>query len=111
MLKEAFTTSTGSFTLNEFKKIFNDLYNLRVVTFTFKEAFISAFFTLIVGLPGAYIISHYKFKGKSFLVSLTTVPFILPSLLVALGFIILFGDNGFLNKFLMDVFHFKQPFH
>ncbi|NCO27972.1 MAG: iron ABC transporter permease, partial [Caldiserica bacterium] len=111
MLKEAFTTSTGSFTLNEFKKIFNDLYNLRVVTFTFKEAFISAFFTLIIGLPGAYIISHYKFKGKSFLVSLTTVPFILPSLLVALGFIILFGDNGFLNKFLMDVFHFKQPFH
>ena len=111
MLKEAFTTSNGSFTLNEFKKIFNESYNLSVVIFTFKEAFVSALFTLIIGLPGAYIISHYKFKGKSFLVSLTTVPFVLPSLLVALGFIILFGDNGFLNKFLMNIFHFKQPFH
>ena len=88
MLKEAFTTSTGSFTLNEFKKIFNESYNLSVVIFTFKEAFVSALFTLIIGLPGAYIVSHYKFKGKSFLVSLTTVPFVLPSLLVALGFII-----------------------
>ncbi len=111
MLKEAFTTSSGNFTLNEFKKIFNESYNLNVIIFTFKEAFTSALFTLILGLPGAYIISHYKFKGKSFLVSLTTVPFVLPSLLVALGFIILFGDSGFLNKFLMDVFHFKQPLH
>ena len=111
MLKEAFTTAYGNFSLIEFKKIFIDLYNLKVISFTFKEAFISALFTLIVGLPGAYIISHFKFKGKSFLVSLTTVPFILPSLLVALGFIILFGDNGLVNKFLIDVLRFKQPVH
>jgi thiamine transport system permease protein len=111
ILREAFTNNIGNFSFYQFASVFKDNYNLRVILFTFKEAFISALFTLIIGLPGAYIISHYKFKGKSFLVSISTVPFVLPSLLVALGFIILFGDNGLINKVLMNLFNLQEPVH
>ena len=109
LLTTAFTDPEGHFTLQYFTSIFTRKYNLRVISFTFKEAFLSAFVTLLLGLPGAYIVSHFNFKGKSLLLSLTTVPFVLPSLLVALGFILLFGANGFFNKILMAVLGLKAP--
>lgn len=107
--KIAFISNSGKLTLNNFLKVFTNPYTLKVLSFTFKEAFISALFTLIIGFPGAYIISHYSFKGKEFLISLTTVPFVLPSVLVALGFIVLFGNNGLVNNFLMNVFRLNHP--
>jgi len=107
--KTAFFSNSGRFTLNNFSKVFTSSYTLKVLSFTFKEAFISALFTLIIGFPGAYIISHYNFKGKEFLISLTTVPFVLPSVLVALGFIVLFGSNGLLNHLLMNIFRLSHP--
>ena len=103
--------SHSHFTLSNFLQIFKSAYTLKVLSFTFKEAFISALFTLLIGFPGAYIISHYNFKGKAFFVSLTTVPFVLPSVLVALGFIILFGNNGIVNNVLMYLFHLSHPLH
>ena len=109
IIKFAFFTDRNSFTLQYFSTIFKDPYTFFVVKFTFKEAFISALITLIIGFPGAFIISHYKFKGKSIILSLTTVPFVLPSVLVALGFIVLLGKNGYLNSFLINVLHFKNP--
>ncbi len=108
--KTAFV-SHSRFTLSNFLQIFKSAYTLKVLSFTFKEAFISALFTLLIGFPGAYIISHYNFKGKAFFVSLTTVPFVLPSVLVALGFIILFGNNGIVNHLLMYLFHLPHPLH
>ncbi len=107
--KTAFFSESNKFTFDNFYTIFTKPYTLKVLSFTFKQAFISALFTLIIGFPGAYIISHYDFKGKGFLVSLTTVPFVLPSVLVALGFITLFGTNGFVNQILMGVFHLSHP--
>ncbi len=109
IIKLAFFTDKNTPTLKYFVTIFKDPYTFFVLKFTFKEAFISALITLIIGFPGAFIISHYKFKGKSLILSLTTVPFVLPSVLVALGFIVLFGKNGYLNNFLINVLHFKTP--
>ena len=109
IIKFAFFTDKNSFTLQYFSTIFKDPYTFFVLKFTFKEAFISALITLIIGFPGAFIISHYKFKGKSLILSLTTVPFVLPSVLVALGFMVLFGKNGYLNSFLINVLHIKSP--
>ncbi len=109
IIKFAFFTDKNSFTLQYFSTIFKDPYTFFVLKFTFKEAFISALITLIIGFPGAFIISHYKFKGKSLILSLTTIPFVLPSVLVALGFIVLFGRNGYLNSFLINVLHIKSP--
>jgi len=109
IVKLAFFTDKNTPTLRYFITIFKDPFTFFVLKFTFKEAFISALITLIIGFPGAFIISHYKFKGKSLILSLTTVPFVLPSVLVALGFIVLFGKNGYLNGFLLSILHIKRP--
>ncbi len=101
--------NNGKFSLEVIFGALCNSYIARVILFTFKEAFVSALFTLVVAFPGAYVISHFKFAGKKFFLSLVTVPFILPSVLVALGFIALFGKSGVINSLLIKVLHFHKP--
>jgi thiamine transport system permease protein len=102
LVKTAFQ-GRNNFSLEFFFQILKDPYTLKVLSFTVKESFVSALLTSIIGFPGAYLVSHYDFKFKQFLMSLTTVPFVLPSVIVSLGFIILFGRSGVVNSFLSFV--------
>lgn len=81
----------------------------RVVVFTFWQAFLSTLFTLIVGLPGAYLLARYRFPGKSLVQALTGIPFVLPTLVVAAAFNAFLGPKGWLNLILMDLFNLSQP--
>ena len=64
--------------------------------------------TLWVGLPAAYIFSHYEFRGKTTLRALTTIPFVLPTVVVAAAFRALLGANGPVNQLLMAIFNFEK---
>lgn len=81
----------------------------RVVAFTFWQASLSTLFTLIVGLPGAYLLARYRFPGKSIVQALTGIPFVLPTLVVAAAFNAFLGPRGWLNIFLMDLFDLPSP--
>ncbi|MEK7327322.1 MAG: ABC transporter permease subunit, partial [Chloroflexota bacterium] len=72
-------------------------YTWRVAGFTFWQAALSTVATLVVGLPGAYLVGRYRFRGKSLLRALTAVPFVMPTLVVAAGFNALIGERGWIN--------------
>ncbi len=74
----------------------------RVLTFTFWEATLSTLLTLAIGLPGAYLMAHYEFRGKSLLQALTGIPFLMPTLVVAAAFNALLGPNGWVNLGLIN---------
>lgn len=88
---------------------FSNPYYLRIMAFTLLQALISTLAALLIGLPGAYLMSTYKFPGKKLLKALYSVPFVLPSILVVLGFVIFYGNSGFLNKALMALFKLEEP--
>jgi len=90
----------GSFTGQYIMKILESKYYRRVIFFTIKQAFLSAIVTLLIGLPAAYLLSKHSFPGKSAVRALLTIPFVLPTIIVAIGFILLFGRNGLVNDFL-----------
>ena len=78
--------------------------------FTFKQAALSTLFTLVIGLPAAYLFSHFQFPGRKFLQTLTFIPFILPTVVVAAAFSALIGPRGWLNLGLIELFGLKtQP--
>jgi thiamine transport system permease protein len=52
-------------------------------------------------MPAAYVFAHYDFRGKSVLKALTTIPFVLPTMVVAAAFTALLGPRGHLNQWLM----------
>jgi thiamine transport system permease protein len=80
-----------------------------VLAFTFWQAALSTALTLLVGLPGAYLVARYRFRGRSLLLALTAIPFVMPTLVVAAAFNALLGPSGWLNLGLMRMFGLSQP--
>ncbi|HUS93994.1 MAG TPA: iron ABC transporter permease [Patescibacteria group bacterium] len=89
-----------SLTSSALGEILSKQYFLKVIWFTFWQATLSTILTLIVGLPAAYIFAGYRFRGKSLLRALVTVPFVLPTVVVAAAFRVLFNAQGILGQLL-----------
>ena len=81
----------------------------RPLFFTFWQATLSTILTIIIGFPAAYIFAKYKFWGKSLFRLLTTLPFIMPTIVVAAGFNALLGPKGWLNVWLQFLFALESP--
>jgi len=77
--------------------------------FTVFQASLSTLLTLVIGLPGAWLFTHFSFPGKRALRTLTTLPFILPTVVVAAGFNALLGPRGWINLGLMLLFNLDSP--
>ncbi|RQG86178.1 iron ABC transporter permease [Natrarchaeobius halalkaliphilus] len=71
--------------------------------FTAYQAGLSTIASLALGLPAAYVLANYEFYGRRTLRSLTIVPFVLPGIMVAVGFYAMFGRTGTLNSILSVV--------
>jgi thiamine transport system permease protein len=80
-----------------------------VLWFTIWQAALSTVLTLIIGLPGAYLLARFKFRGRSLLRALTGIPFVMPTIVVATAFNALLGPNGWLNVGLMEIFDLAAP--
>jgi thiamine transport system permease protein len=81
----------------------------KVLGFTIWQAFLSTLLTLLVGLPGAYLFGRYQFPGKKFIRALTSVPFVMPTLVVAAGFYALLGPSGLVNLALQRIMGLEAP--
>ncbi|MBI3962647.1 MAG: iron ABC transporter permease [Deinococcus sp.] len=80
-----------------------DRYYLGRLWFTAYQALLSTGFTLVLALPSAFIFARYQFPGRTLLRALTTVPFVMPALVVALGFLALAGPQGLLTQLLTSL--------
>jgi len=56
-----------------------------VVWFTVWQALASTALTFVVALPAAYVLGRYAFRGRALVRALVTVPFVLPTIVVALA--------------------------
>jgi thiamine transport system permease protein len=90
----------GKLDLSPFRTLATDPYYLRLLTFTTGQALLSTVLTLLAGMPAAYVFARYDFWGKSLLRALTTIPFVLPTMVVAAAFTALLGPQGHLNDLL-----------
>jgi thiamine transport system permease protein len=87
----------GRVDLSPLLRIWGQPYFLRALGFTFWSATLSTLLTMVIGLPAAYVFARYRFPGKSILQALTTIPFVLPAMVVAAAFTALLGPRGWLN--------------
>ncbi len=99
----------GRIDLSALSRLVSTPYYLEILWFTTWQAALSALLTVAVGLPGAYVFARYTFPGKSLLQALTTVPFVLPTVVVAVAFTALLGPRGRLNLALMGLLGLDRP--
>jgi thiamine transport system permease protein len=74
------------------------------LSFSCRQALYSAGFSLLLALPGAYFFGRFAFPGKRLLRSAMVLPFMLPGILVVLGMVVFYGNNGVLNHWLTLLF-------
>ena len=99
----------GELDLRPLRVLISQPYYARVLWFTIWQATVSTLLTLLLGLPAAYVFAKYEFRGKALLRSLTTIPFVLPTMVVATAFTSLLGPRGWLNSWLMAAFNLSTP--
>jgi thiamine transport system permease protein len=58
-----------------------------IVWFTIWQAAASTILTLIVGIVPAYVLARYSFRGRRVMMAATTVPFVLPTVVVGAAFL------------------------
>lgn len=75
----------------------------RIVGFTLGQALLSTLLALAIGLPGAWLLGSGHYRGAIWVRAIVSIPFAMPPLLVVLGFVLFFGQNGWANRFLMSI--------
>ncbi|MDS0283666.1 ABC transporter permease [Haloarcula onubensis] len=93
----------GRVTLAPLSSVLGDPFYHDLFAFTAYQALLSTVASVLVGLPGAYLLARFEFPGRRTLRSVTILPFVLPSIMVAVGFLAMFGRTGVLNDLLSVV--------
>jgi len=76
---------------------------LNAVSFSAYQAAISTLAAVVLGLPGAYLLARLRFRGKSVVRAAMVIPFVLPPIVVVVGFLQMFGPYGFVDSFVMAI--------
>ena len=76
----------GSLDLSPISNVLGDSSLRRVVWFTVEQAALSTLATLAVALPATAVLSRYRFRGRALVVAALTMPFVLPTVVVATAF-------------------------
>ena len=79
-------TVRGSLDVSPIGAVLGDASLRHVVWFTVEQAAISTLATLTIALPATAVLSRYRFRGRALLVAVLTMPFVLPTVVVATAF-------------------------
>ena len=88
---------SGAFSGSAFLAVFENPYYVARLLWTLSSAGVSMLVTVVLGVPVAVMFAKYDFRGKRLLEALLTLPFVVPTIVVGMGFLALFGANGIFN--------------
>jgi thiamine transport system permease protein len=72
--------------------VLSDASTREVVWFTIWQAVASTLLTIAIALPASYVLGRYRFRGRSVVNAIVLVPFVLPTVVVALAFLALLPE-------------------
>ena len=73
--------------------VLTDPLTREVVLFTVWQALASTLLTIALATPAAYVLGRYRFRGRSVVGAIVVVPFVLPTVVVALAFLAILPDG------------------
>jgi thiamine transport system permease protein len=82
------------FSLEVLKSTLGNPYYQGRVLWTLAQALGSTALTVVLGVPAAVVFARYDFRGKRALLAVLTLPFVVPTIVAAIGFLALFGPRG-----------------
>jgi len=84
----------GAIDLSPFGEVLTSSSLQGVVWFTLWQAVASTVLTILAAMPIAYVFARFRFPGKRLLSALLTIPFVMPTVVVATAFLALLGNSS-----------------
>ena len=100
-------TEGKTFGLQNYAKILTTGSIIRSIKNSFLLSLWSTMIAGVIGFFFAYSISKCRERWKNLLITLNTLPLTISAVVTAYGFLVVFGDSGVLNGFLMFIFNAK----
>lgn len=72
-----------------------DAYFLSRIAWSLAQAAITCVLCALVGVPIAWVLARTEFAGRGLLLRLLLLPFVMPTLVAAMGVLALFGPTGY----------------
>jgi putative spermidine/putrescine transport system permease protein len=91
----------AEFTLKNFREIFSDDYFLEVFLRTLRIAVLVTFFAILIGVPEAYILNRMSPSWRGLCLLAILGPLLVSVVARTLGWALLLGSNGLVNRGLM----------
>jgi thiamine transport system permease protein len=92
----------GALDLSGFGEVFERPRTWRIIGLTLAQASIGTVLSVLLGVPGAYVLYRCRFPGRAALRAFVAVPFVLPTVVVGVAFRALLRDNGPLGFLHLD---------
>lgn len=101
------STKVEGFSLYNFNKFFTKKYYYSALTNSLLVSFIPTIFSIIIGVPMAYLMTRYDIPFKTIWHVLIILSLMCPPFLGAYSWIILFGNNGIITQFILKTLHIQ----
>jgi putative spermidine/putrescine transport system permease protein len=99
----------AEFTLKNFREIFSDSYFLEVFLRTLRIAVLVTLFAILIGVPEAYILNRMSPAWRGLCLLAILGPLLVSVVARTLGWALLLGSNGLVNRGLMALGLIGQP--
>jgi sulfate transport system permease protein len=96
-------TASWPLSPSEFAKIVWNPRAIAAYQLTFGGALVAALVNGVLGLLIAWVLARYEFFGKNLVNSLIDIPFALPTAVAGLAYSSLYGEEGWLGRFLVPM--------
>ena len=94
---------TGTLTLANYAQIFASKYYLGSIGNSLLAATLAALGATLIGTPLAFCLARIDMPGKTVLLTLATLPLVLPSFVAAYALVLLFGHAGVVTTGLREI--------
>lgn len=92
-----------------FSEFYSEAYLSYILTFTLRQATLSACLSGVLALGLSWIFINYKFPGKAVFLGFGRLIFAMPAIVIAFSCILAFGNQGVLNQ-ILSVFNVNVRF-
>ncbi|GHS88613.1 iron ABC transporter permease [Actinomycetota bacterium] len=92
----------GALDLGGFADVFSRPRTWRIIGLTLAQASLGTVISVLLGVPGAYVLHRCTFRGRRVVRAFVTVPFVLPTVVVGVAFRALLVEGGPLGFLHLD---------
>ena len=98
-----------AFTLENYVKFFTDPYYVAVLLRTIRVAAVCTAICIVIGFPMAYVLARTRSRFKNLLLLIVILPLFVGNAVRAAGWMVLFGNRGFVNAVLLWLGLIREP--